>query len=365
MKHLFLPKDYTSKLDVWETEHAIKFVKDTFQLQLAASLQLRRITAPIAVQSGKGLNDNLSGVETPVTFPVVALDGENAEIVQSLAKWKRYALWRHKIEPGIGIYTDMNAIRPHETPDNIHSVYVDQWDWEKVMGAGERTPSYLYKTVQGIYQSLKKTEFLLSERYPQLKPFLPEDIHFIHTEELRALYPTLTSKERERMITKEYGAVFIIGIGGELGDGKIHDDRSPDYDDWSTPLVEDKGCELYKKCSVEQTKDSISALCGLNGDILVWNPVLEDSFEISSMGIRVDPIALTNQLELRGEQKRRQLYFHSLLLDGSLPQTIGGGIGQSRLCMLLLQKCHIGEVQSGLWPKEMLEECEKAGVFIF
>ena len=234
MKQLFLPEDYTSVLDVWQTEHAIKFIKDTFQLALAAELKLRRITAPIVVPSGKGLNDNLSGTEQPVSFGARVLGGQRAEIVQSLAKWKRYALWRHHIQPGMGIYTDMNALRPDETIDNIHSVYVDQWDWEKVITPEERTPERLQLCVERIYAALKRTEFLLSEQFPVLQPFLPDRIHFIHAEELRKQYPGLSPKEREERIACQFGAVFIRGIGGALGDGTIHDDRSPDYDDWST-----------------------------------------------------------------------------------------------------------------------------------
>ena len=340
-----LPQGYVSKLDVWETEHAIKFIKDTFQLALAAELRLRRITAPLVVPSGKGLNDNLSGSEQPVNFKARVLGGESAEIVQSLAKWKRYALWRHHIKPGMGIYTDMNALRPDEDIDNIHSVYVDQWDWEKVITVEERTPERLRICVERIYAALKRTEFLLSEQYPILAPFLPETIFFIHAEELRKLYPDLTPKERETIITKEHGAVFIQGIGGALNDGSIHDDRSPDYDDWSTETSE--------------------GFTGLNGDIMIWNPVLEIAFEISSMGIRVDKEALLRQLEIRHAEDRKTLYFHSLLLDEKLPLTMGGGIGQSRLCMLLLHKCHIGEVQAGLWSDEVYKECEEGGVFLF
>lgn len=345
MKGLFLPQHYVSLLDVWQTEHAIKFVKDTFQLALAAELKLRRITAPIVVPSGKGLNDNLSGAELPVSFPVRMLEGGAAEIVQSLAKWKRYALWRHRIQPGLGIYTDMNALRPDEAVDNIHSVYVDQWDWEKVITREERTVARLYTCVRRIYAAIKRTEFLLSEQFPVLLPFLPEEIYFIHAEELRRLYPSLSPKEREQKVTRQYGAVFICGIGGELEDGTVHDDRSPDYDDWSTP--------------------GENGLPGLNGDILVWNPVLESAFEISSMGIRVDEEALQKQLALRGCEDRKMLYFHRLLLEGRLPLTMGGGIGQSRLCMLLLQKCHIGEVQAGLWPEDVIAACEEANVFLF
>ena len=345
MKQLILPKDYTSKLDVWQTEHAIKFIKDTFQLALAAEFKLRRITAPIVVPSGKGLNDNLNGTEAPVSFDTRVLEGERAEIVQSLAKWKRYALWRHHIQVGMGIYTDMNALRPDEITDNIHSIYVDQWDWEKVIAPEERTPERLKLCVERIFAAMKRTEFLLSEQFPTLQPFLPDQIHFVHAEELRLRYPDLSAKERETVVAKKYGAVFIRGIGGTLGDGSIHDDRSPDYDDWSTIATD--------------------GLTGLNGDIIVWNPVLESAFEVSSMGIRVDREALLRQLKIRRAEDRKELYFHSLLLDGKLPQTMGGGIGQSRLCMLLLQKCHIGEVQAGLWPSTVVEACEKAGVFLF
>lgn len=345
MKQLILPDDYRPLLDVWQTEQAIKFIKDTFQLALAAELKLRRITAPIAVPSGKGLNDNLSGSEQPVSFAVKMLSGRQAEIVQSLAKWKRYALWRHHIRPGMGIYTDMNALRPDEAISNIHSVYVDQWDWEKVITPEERTVERLKICVNRIYAALKRTEFLLSEQFPVLQTFLPEQIHFIHAEELRQQYSDKTPKEREHLIARKWGAVFIIGIGGELSDGTVHDDRSPDYDDWSA--LNENG---YR---------------GLNGDIIVWNPVLKSAFELSSMGIRVDQEALMRQLKIRGCEERRKLYFHSLLLDGVLPQTMGGGIGQSRLCMLLLHKCHIGEVQAGLWPDELREACETAGVFLF
>ncbi|MGL5682697.1 MAG: aspartate--ammonia ligase [Marinifilaceae bacterium] len=345
METLFIPKDYKSKLDVWETERAIQLIKESFQTALASELKLRRITAPLVVASGTGLNDNLNGTEAPVSFATKALDGQKAEVVQSLAKWKRYALWRHHILPGMGIYTDMNALRPDEVVDNLHSLYVDQWDWEKVMHASDRSTDYLQDTVEQIYAALKRTEFIVSEAYPVLQPFLPDTIHFIHAEELRRMYPDLSPKMRENQITKAYGAVFIQGIGGELGDGTIHDDRSPDYDDWSTPVTDE--------------------LNGLNGDLLIWHPILEIAFELSSMGIRVDKEAMDRQLTIRNAEDRKELLFHKLLLNGDLPQTIGGGIGQSRLCMLLLQKCHVGEVQSGIWPEEMLTKCKEAGIFIF
>lgn len=345
MGKLFIPQGYVSKLDVWQTERAIKFIKDTFQQQLSAQLRLRRVTAPLVVEANKGLNDNLSGVEAPVSFAVNDLgEGKKVEIVQSLAKWKRYTLWRHHIEAGKGIYTDMNALRPCEELDNIHSIYVDQWDWEKVMLESERTVEYLEHTVECIYTALKHTEYLLSEQYPVFVPFLPKKIHFMHSEELLREYPGLSPKEREYAVCKKYGAVFLRGIGGKLSDGTIHDTRSSDYDDWST-----------------LTPDGFA---GLNGDILIYNPVLDSAFEISSMGIRVNPESLARQLEMSGNTERSKLMFHSLLLEGKLPQTIGGGIGQSRLCMLLMGKCHIGEVQSGVWDDATRAACSDAGVYL-
>ncbi len=345
MQKVYIPDGYRSKLDVWQTERAIKFIKDTFQQHLSAQLKLRRVTAPLIVEANTGLNDNLSGVEAPVSFVVNGLgEGKKVEIVQSLAKWKRYTLWRHHIEAGKGIYTDMNALRPCEELDNIHSVYVDQWDWEKVILEEQRETSYLEETVRCIYKALKHTEYLLSEQYPVFQPFLADEIHFIHTEKLRQLYPDLTPKEREYEICKKYGSVFLIGIGGLLGDGTKHDGRSPDYDDWSTPIGD--------------------GLEGLNGDLLIYNPVLDIALEISSMGIRVNREALERQLEISGDQERKKLMFHKLLLEGKLPQTIGGGIGQSRLCMLLMGKCHIGEVQSGVWDEKTREICSQAGVYL-
>ena len=335
MEQLFIPQGYHSVLDVWQTEQAIKFIKETFQSALASELKLRRITAPLFVKSGKGLNDNLSGTESPVSWEGKAIEHGKLEIVQSLAKWKRFALWRHNIAPGLGIYTDMNAIRADEGLDNLHSIYVDQWDWEKVIKPEERTQETLYKCVRGIYSALKNTEFLVSERFPEIAISLPEEIFFISSEDLRCMYPEDTPKERENKIARQYGAVFIQGIGAPLGDGKIHDMRSPDYDDWS-----------------------------LNGDIIIYNEVLDCAFEISSMGIRVDPATLKSQLEAAGATDREELMFHKMLLSGQLPQTMGGGSGQSRLCMLLLKKCHIGEVQASVWADSTLEECMKRGVFI-
>ena len=345
MEHLKIPEGYSSPLTIRETEVAIKEVKDHFERALAKSLHLTRVSAPLFVLPQSGMNDNLNGIERPVSFGIKEQDDACAEIVHSLAKWKRYALKKYGFHSGEGLYTDMTAIRRDEDTDNIHSLYVDQWDWEKVITPEERTPERLQLCVERIYAALKRTEFLLSEQLPVLQPFLPDRIHFIHAEELRKQYPGLSPKEREERIACQFGAVFIRGIGGALGDGTIHDDRSPDYDDWST----------------EAEDGSV----GLNGDIIVWNPVLQSAFEISSMGIRVDRAALEKQLWLKNAGDRKKLYFHSLLLEGKLPQTMGGGIGQSRLCMLLLQKCHIGEVQAGLWPDEVLTECEKAGVFLF
>jgi aspartate--ammonia ligase len=345
MDKTFIPASYKSLMDIWQTEQAIKFIKETFQTELSGELKLRRITAPLLVAEGTGLNDNLNGTEVPVNFPLKTLKNKKVEIVQSLAKWKRYALWRHNIEPGLGIYTDMNAIRPDEITDNLHSVYVDQWDWEKVILPEERNVQTLHKCVKSIYYAIKRTQFLLSERFPQLVPFLPHDIHFIHAEELRRLYPRLGPKEREDKIAAQYGAVFVRGIGGPLGDNTVHDGRAPDYDDWST--------------------ETEPGLFGLNGDIIVHHPGLGSAFELSSMGIRVNPQSLRYQLERANALDRVDLEFHKLLLDNKLPQTMGGGIGQSRLCMLLLQKCHIGEVQSSVWPQSTHETCEQAGVFLF
>ena len=340
---LYLPKDYRNLLgSVEQTEKAIKAVKDMFQENLSAQLALLRVTAPMMVLSGQGLNDDLNGVERPVKFPVKSLSDAPAEVVHSLAKWKRLKLAELGVVPGRGIYTDMNALRPDEDLDNIHSIYVDQWDWEKVMRPDERTLEYLKQTVRRIYEAVKVTENKLYVEFPQITPILPEEILFIHAEQLRQRDPALSPKERENAIAKEFGAVFIIGIGGKLGDGQAHDGRAADYDDWSTPTP--------------------AGYAGLNGDILLWNPILESAFEISSMGIRVDAPALHQQLKEKGQLWKEELYFHKLLLDGKLPQTIGGGIGQSRLCMFLLRKAHIGEIQSAIWPQEMRNACREAGI---
>lgn len=340
---LYLPKGYHNILgSVENTEKAIKAVKDMFQDNLSAQLALLRVTAPMVVLSGTGLNDDLNGVERPVAFPIKDMDESRAEVVHSLAKWKRIKLAQMEVLPGRGIYTDMNALRPDEELDNIHSIYVDQWDWEKVITKEQRNLAFLKKTVRRIYEAIKVTENKLYVEFPQIEPMLPEDIFFIHSEQLLLQYPNLTPKERENAIVKKHKAVFIIGIGGELSDGNIHDGRAADYDDWTT-----------------RNEDGYE---GLNGDLLLWNPVLGSAFEVSSMGIRVDEAALRKQLKIRAEEWKAELMYHRMLLDGELPYTIGGGIGQSRLCMFLLRKAHIGEIQSSIWPEEMRQVCHEAGI---
>ena len=333
MSKTVVPQDYKSLLGLYDTQKAIGLIKTVFQEKLSLALHLNRVTAPLFVPQGSGLNDDLNGVERPVQFDVPCLN-DHAEVVHSLAKWKRYALYKYGYRPGQGLVTDMNAIRRDEELDNLHSIYVDQWDWERVMGDGERHVGTLKSTVEAIYAGIKATELAVSQEFG-LTPFLPEQIHFVHSQELLSRYPELDAKGRERAIAKELGAVFLIGIGGKLADGKRHDVRAPDYDDWSTEISE--------------------GFAGLNGDILVWNPVLEDAFEISSMGIRVDAEALKRQLAVTGDEDRLQLEWHQALLRGEMPQTIGGGIGQSRLTMLLLQLDHIGQVQCGVWPTQVRE----------
>ncbi|HDF2344129.1 asparagine synthetase AsnA [Morganella morganii] len=316
-------------------QQQISFVKSYFSRLLEKQLGLIEVQGPILSRVGDGTQDNLSGSEKAVQVKVKSLPGSTFEVVHSLAKWKRKTLGRFDFQPGQGLYTDMKALRPDEdrlTP--IHSVYVDQWDWEKVMADEERTLPYLKQTVSKIYQTIKETELAVSKEFG-LTPFLPDQIHFIHSEELLARYPDLDAKGRERAIAKELGAVFLIGIGGQLSHGESHDVRAPDYDDWTT-----ENSDGYK---------------GLNGDILVWNPVLQDAFEISSMGIRVDPVTLARQLDLTGQQVRMELDWHKSLAAGEMPQTIGGGIGQSRLVMLLLQRSHIGQVQCSVWAPEVRE----------
>ena len=333
---LTIPQEYQPVLGPHDTEVAIRRIKTYFQENLAFELNLLRVTAPLFVRSGTGINDDLSGVELPVTFCARDLDSD-VEIVQSLAKWKRLHLADFGYKPGTGIYTDMNAIRPHETLDNIHSLYVDQWDWERVMEPGERNLAFLKNTVRRIYSVIRRTERYVCYLFPVFRPILPKRLAFIHSEDLEARYPDLEPCERELAVCREYRAVFLIGIGGALRNGQHHDGRAPYYDDWSTP-----------------TNDGYK---GLNGDILVYYPLLDCAYELSSMGIRVDEAALLRQLEIRGSQEQKTLLFHRRLLAGELPQCIGGGIGQSRLCMFYLRKAHIGEVQSSLWPEEMVRAC--------
>ena len=342
MSKLIKPVNYERLLDLHQTEQGIKLIKEFFQQNLSTELRLHRVTAPLFVLKGLGINDDLNGVERPVSFPIKDLGDARAEVVHSLAKWKRLTLAEYGIPSGHGVYTDMNAIRADEELDNLHSLYVDQWDWEAVIDREDRTVTFLKNIVERIYAAIRRTEYLTCETYPQLKPFLPEKIHFIHAEELLRMYPDKTPKEREDAICEAYGAVFIIGIGGKLSNGEKHDGRAPDYDDWST-IAED-------------------GRPGLNGDILIWYPVLGRSFELSSMGIRVDKDALLRQLKIEGQEQREQLFFHQQLLQDKLPLSIGGGIGQSRLCMVLLHKAHIGEIQASIWPDDMRSECRKLGM---
>ena len=342
MSYLILPKNYKPLMSMQQTEQGIKLIKEFFQQNLSTGLQLRRVTAPLFVLKGMGINDDLNGVERAVTFPIKDLGDAKAEVVHSLAKWKRLTLAEYGIKPGYGIYTDMNAIRADESLGNLHSLYVDQWDWERTITAQDRNIKFLKSIVRKIYSAMLRTEYLISETYPQLEPFLAREVFFIHSEELRRLYPDKTPKEREDAICREHGAVFIMGVGGKLGDGQEHDLRAPDYDDWTTPNED--------------------GFLGLNGDLLVWNPILGRAMELSSMGIRVDKEALLRQLDLCGKQERKELYFHKKLLAGELPLSIGGGIGQSRLCMLFLQKAHVGEIQASIWPEDMRAACAKAGI---
>lgn len=332
MNKLYVPEGYRPKLDVYDTQKAISFIKQTFQEKLTGSLRLKRVSAPLFVTAASGLNDNLSGKERPVTFDIPAI-GENAQVVHSLAKWKRMALKEYRFYVGNGLYTDMNAIRRDEDLDNIHSIYVDQWDWERVITREDRTREYLVATVEKIVGAICDTNELLKKEFPVLDTEIERTVTVIDSEELLQMYPDKTSKEREYEVAKKYGTVLIIGIGAPLSNGKPHDSRAPDYDDWS-----------------------------LNGDIIFYNKVLDCPFEISSMGIRVDEKSLDYQLSLSGCDDRRELPFHKMLLEGELPLTIGGGIGQSRLCMLMMGSAHIGEVQSSIWDKETLAGCEAAGI---
>ena len=335
MAELIKPENYSSAIDQMETQRAIKKIKDYFQQELAYGLNLRRVSAPLFVAPESGLNDNLNGVERRVSFTLKDIDERTVEIVQSLAKWKRNALGKYGIKPGHGIYTDMNAIRRDEELDNLHSAYVDQWDWEKVISKEQRTQEYLHETVTIIYNAVKNLGDYVNRLYRNIQTEIPNDIYFITTQELEDLYPNKTTKEREDLICKQHGAVFIEKIGGQLKSGEKHDGRSPYYDDWE-----------------------------LNGDIILWNDVLNRAFEISSMGIRVDAEAMDRQLTLAGADDRREQAFHKAILNDELPYSIGGGIGQSRLCMFFLRKAHIGEVQASIWPDSMIEECRKANIIL-
>jgi len=342
--NLVISEGYNSSLSIRDTQKAIKFIKDNFQDKLANELNLARISAPILVLRKTGINDYLTGKERPIRFNVSHIN-EDAEIVQSLAKWKRVALADYGFVHGEGLYTDMNAIRPDETLDNLHSVYVDQWDWERIISKEERNLDFLKIIVTKIYKVIKGMEELVCKKFGNLgRPFLPEDINFIHSEDLLEMYPDLAPEEREDEICREKGAVFVIGIGAELKDGRRHDERAADYDDWST--------------------ETGNGRKGLNGDILVWYPLLQTAFELMSMGIRVDKDSLLKQLEIKGEQDNVGLYFHQRLLQQELPLTIGGGIGQSRLCMFFLRKIHIGEVQCSVWPDEMVKTCKENNIFL-
>ncbi len=332
MSKLFIPENYKNPLDVYRTQKAISFIKRTFQDRLAAALGLKRVSAPLFVTESSGLNDNLNGTERPVSFDIPAV-GENAQVVHSLAKWKRLALKEYNFFVGNGLYTDMNAIRRDEELDNIHSIYVDQWDWEKVITKEDRTLDYLKDTVRKIVGVICDTNELLKVDFPELGIKLSREVACITTSELEDMYPTLTPKEREDAFLKEHGTALIMQIGGKLKSGEPHDGRAPDYDDWE-----------------------------LNGDIMFYNEVLGRAFEISSMGIRVDAESLSRQLDERGCNDRRALPFHKMLLAGELPLTIGGGIGQSRLCMLMMGCAHIGEVQSSIWDRDTVEGCRAAGI---
>ncbi len=332
---LIIPKDYDPVLSTKQTQEAIKYIRDTFQKEFGKEMNLERVSAPLFVTKASGLNDNLNGVERPVAFDILGVPGEEVEVVQSLAKWKRMALGKYGFAPGEGLYTNMNAIRRDEELDNLHSCYVDQWDWEKVIEKSERTREMLEETVRTIFKVIKHMEHQVWYKYPDAVAKLPEDIFFITSAELLERYPDKTAKERENLITREHGCVFIEQIGGKLGNGLPHDGRAPDYDDWE-----------------------------LNGDIMFWFEPLGCALEISSMGIRVDEDSLAKQLRLANCEERSKLGYHKALLEKKLPYTIGGGIGQSRLCMLLLNRAHVGEVQASIWPQDMIDECAKHRIFL-
>lgn len=341
---LIIPEGYKPLISLKETEKAIEMMKDHFEKGLSSDLRLRRVTAPLFMLKGTGLNDDLHGTERPISFQIKDMRNEEAEVVMSLAKWKRMMLRDYDIQTGYGIYTDMNALRPDEELDNMHSVYVDQWDWEKAILPEDRTLDTLKIAVEKVWDNIKRSEFMLHTFYPNVVPELPEKISYIHAEQLFELYPKLSPKEREDKIAQKLGAVFIIGIGSVLPDGKPHDRRAPDYDDWSTETVDG-----YK---------------GLNGDIIVWNDVLQCAAELSSMGIRVDKDEMMKQLALTGTEERTDLLFHRRLLNDELPSSIGGGIGQSRTAMQLLKKAHIGEIQSAIWPGEMVNHCRRSNIHL-
>ena len=332
---LIIPSKYDPKLDVRKTQEAIKYIRDTFQKEFGKEMKLERISAPLFVQKNSGLNDDLNGVERKVSFDMKALPGEEIEVVQSLAKWKRMALWRYGFQPGEGLYTNMNAIRRDEDLDNLHSAYVDQWDWERVIKKEDRNEETLKECVRTIFKIIKHMEHEVWYKYPEAVYHLPDEIHFIDSEELRKKYPNLEPRERENEACRDYGCVFIMRIGEKLGDGKPHDGRAPDYDDWQ-----------------------------LNGDILFWFEPLQMALEISSMGIRVSEESLKKQLEEAGCPERAKLPYHKMILEKKLPYTIGGGIGQSRLCMLLLGRAHVGEVQASVWPEEMVERCKRGNIIL-
>ncbi len=333
-RSLIIPEGYKSTLSLRETQHAIKYIKDVFQQTLSFALTLDRVTAPLIVTTESGINDDLNGVERKVDFTIKEIDG-TAEVVQSLAKWKRMALYRYGYSAGEGIYTDMNAIRRDDDVDNVHSIFVDQWDWEKVIKRENRNIDFLKDTVKCIVKAITYTNRKVEMRYPQLKVQINEDVFFIDSQDLEDMYPALTAKERENKICKEHGTVFIMKIGGALKSGEKHDGRAPDYDDWN-----------------------------LNGDLLIWHEALDCALEVSSMGIRVDEKSLKEQLKICNTEERLNFKYHSMIADGTLPLTIGGGIGQSRLCMLMLGKAHIGEVQVSVWPEEMAEKCRANGIMI-
>ncbi|MFD1549915.1 aspartate--ammonia ligase [Levilactobacillus fuyuanensis] len=333
--HLIIPKSYDPKLSIKETQEAIRYIRETFQDEFGKQLNLSRLTAPMFVEKSTGLNDNLNGVEKPVSFTMADMGDSQMEIVHSLAKWKRVALKKNSFQMHEGLYTNMNAIRKDEDLDNFHSAYVDQWDWEKIIAKDERTIDTLKSTVRTIFKVIKHMEHEVWYKFPQAVHHLPDEIHFITTQELEDMYPEMTPRERENAISKKWGCVFLMKIGGALKSGKRHDGRAPDYDDWE-----------------------------LNGDIMFWYEPLQQAIEISSMGVRVDAASMQKQLKIAHAEDRLSLPYHKMIMNEELPYTIGGGIGQSRLCMLLLGKAHVGEVQTSIWPQAMIDQCEAANIHL-